>query len=160
MDNNELYHHGVKGQKWGIIRYKNKNTNTNSKRRKIGIKENGKLGFTEEKASKNAKIKFAIRTGIKAAYEVGSLALSVYLSKNPAVLVGMATKFIQNNPIVLEKVTLLASNSELISKGTEYVTNILTSNPELIKEGSKYATDILNNNPELVSEVAKASKNS
>ena len=153
-DENEIYHHGVKGQRWGVRRYQNVDGN----RKRIGIKENGKLGITTEKASKNAKIKFALRTGVKVAYGAGSLALSAYLSKNPAILIGVATKFIQNNPIILEKATALISNSELISKGAEYATNILKSNPELIKEGTKYATDILKNNPELVSEAYKIAK--
>lgn len=44
MDNYELYHHGVKGQKWGVIR---------EKKRATGIKRD-KSSYTKEARSKRA----------------------------------------------------------------------------------------------------------
>lgn len=43
MVNNELYHHGVKGQKWGVRRYQNKDgslTNAGKKRYDRDVREN------------------------------------------------------------------------------------------------------------------------
>ena len=39
MDNNELYHHGIKGMKWGVRRYQNADGSLTSKGKKRAIKD-------------------------------------------------------------------------------------------------------------------------
>lgn len=52
----ELYHHGIKGQRWGIRRYQNPDgTLTAVGKRRYGTVENFKQGITRKKASKNRK---------------------------------------------------------------------------------------------------------
>lgn len=67
--NNELYHHGIKGQKWGVRRYQNKDgtmTDAGKKKRKIGIDKHGRLSIVDSdyKADKKAKINFYTSLGM------------------------------------------------------------------------------------------------
>ena len=54
---NELYHHGVKGQKWGVRKQRDKNTT--SRRNKIGVLQPvyGGLIFATDKMSQDRRIK-------------------------------------------------------------------------------------------------------
>ena len=54
---NELYHHGVKGQKWGVRKQSNKNTT--SRRNKIGVLQPVYSGliYASDKMSPNELIK-------------------------------------------------------------------------------------------------------
>lgn len=58
MENNELCHHGVKGQKWGVRRFQNKNgslTNAGKKRRGIEKSENKLIKQERLKDSRNRR---------------------------------------------------------------------------------------------------------
>lgn len=58
MENNELCHHGVKGQKWGVRRFQNKNgslTNAGKKRREIEKSENKLIKQERLKDSRNRR---------------------------------------------------------------------------------------------------------
>ena len=75
---NELYHHGVKGMKWGVVR-KNKKKSSQKSKRHLGINEKGNISFIHDKTTNEAKIKFAAKTFMFAS----GMALSVYISKHP-----------------------------------------------------------------------------
>ena len=77
---NELYHHGIKGMKWGIRRYKNKNKNTTqTEKLHLGIDRYGNINLIRGKTTKEAKIAFAIKSSLF----VGSMALTSYVSTHP-----------------------------------------------------------------------------
>lgn len=75
MQNNYIYHHGVKGQQWGIRRFENKDGSlTDAGKKRYGIDENGKQSKEGKKLQKQeAKIqkkidnpgKEAMKTGLK-----------------------------------------------------------------------------------------------
>ena len=82
MDQNELYHHGIKGQKWGVRRYQNPDGSlTNAGKKKYGTKSNyekvlkakglkDKVKAQKEREKQNARTeaevaKYKRRAGIK-----------------------------------------------------------------------------------------------
>lgn len=86
----ELAHHGVKGQKWGVRRYQNKDGSLTpaGKKRRLGIDSKGNISFTREETTKKNVAKFVTKTAIFAA----GMSLSVYISKHPEIVANGARK--------------------------------------------------------------------
>ena len=92
---NELAHHGIKGMRWGVRRYQNKDgtltpegKRRNSeaddvkKKRHLGIDSKGNISFTRDETTKKNVTKFLAKTAIFTA----GMSLSVYISKHPEVI--------------------------------------------------------------------------
>ena len=80
---NELYHYGVKGQKWGVRRFQNKNKNTTqTEKLHLGIDKHGNINLIRGKTTKEAKIAFAIKSSLF----VGSMTLTAYVAKHPSAI--------------------------------------------------------------------------
>ena len=67
--NDELYHYGKVGMKWG------------HRKNKLGITNKGNIGFVNKTDKKNIK-KFVIKTSIF----VSAIALSIYIKNNPKIV--------------------------------------------------------------------------
>lgn len=68
--NDELYHHGIRGQKWGIRRWQNEDGSlTEAGRKRYGTVEN--LNAAREKRRKNLKTAGKVALGIGAAAAIG-----------------------------------------------------------------------------------------
>ena len=63
MEQDELYHYGIKGMKWGVRRFQNKGV-SRSKKRHIGLTDKGNIGLIEGKTTKKAKQNFAIKASL------------------------------------------------------------------------------------------------
>ena len=77
---NELYHHGVKGMKWGVR--KNEKKSSQKSKRHLGINEKGNISFIHDKTTNKAKIKFAAKTFVF----ISGMALSAYIFKHPELI--------------------------------------------------------------------------
>ena len=81
MTENELYHYGVKGMKWGI-RKKSTSVSKGAKKRHIGIDDKGNINLVDKPTSKSNIKKFAIKSGIA----IAGVSMSIYLSKHPEII--------------------------------------------------------------------------
>ena len=65
MNPNELYHHGVKGMKWGVRKSNvNKSAPNNTRKRHLGIDTHGNINITKEKTTKKNVAKFALKPAL------------------------------------------------------------------------------------------------
>ena len=88
--NNELYHHGVKGMKWGIRRYQNKDGSLTAEGEKRYYKEDGSLSRIGKKIEVS-NWKSSLKSGIKQnkedrkenrqKYKSGNISKSTYINK-------------------------------------------------------------------------------
>jgi uncharacterized protein (UPF0297 family) len=77
--NNELYHHGVKGQRWGIRRYQNPDgTLTAEGKKRYGTIENFNKAMKKKKIAKAVAITAGVTVAAAAAY----LAANKYITEN------------------------------------------------------------------------------
>lgn len=82
MTENELYHFGVKGMKWGVRKKTSTSVSKGAKKRHIGIDDKGNINLVDKPTSKSNIKKFAIKSGIA----IAGVSMSIYLSKHPEII--------------------------------------------------------------------------
>ena len=94
MSQNYLSHHGIKGQKWGVRRFQNRNGALTTKGKKrynetefeeklhLGLDKNGNINLIRGKTTKEAKIKFAVKSSIF----IAGMTVSLYVAKHPDIV--------------------------------------------------------------------------
>lgn len=83
MDNLELYHHGVKGMKWGVRKDRQSSrSRTNKNKRHIGIDDSGNVSLIDHPTTKKGVAKFVAKTSVLAL----TVGVSVYMAKHPEVV--------------------------------------------------------------------------
>ena len=87
---NELYHHGIKGMKWGVRRYQNKDGSLISKEKRynkteskeklhLGLDKHGNISLIRGKTTKEAKKAFAVRSSLF----IASMGITAYIATHP-----------------------------------------------------------------------------
>ena len=136
----ELYHHGIKGQKWGVRRFQNYDgTLIGSK------KKNKKLSEEERKKLKRKKI---IAGSVAAASAIAITAAAVYVAKN---------KYVRDNTDkTIEKMAMqriqTAANTDLSDNARIYVSNNKFDN---LKYEGMYGDQIRTMSPNLKNSIYK-----
>ena len=89
-----LAHHGIKGQKWGVRHFQNRNGTLTTKGKKryneteseeklhLGLDKNGNINLIRGKTTKEAKIKFAVKSSIF----IAGMTVSLYVAKHPDIV--------------------------------------------------------------------------
>ena len=91
MSHEYLAHHGIKGQKWGVRRFQNRNGALTTKGKKrynkteskeklhLGLDKNGNISLIRGKTTKEAKIAFAVRSSLF----IASMGITAYIATHP-----------------------------------------------------------------------------
>ena len=94
MSHEYLAHHGIKGQKWGVRRFQNRNGVLTTKGKKryneteseeklhLGLDKNGNINLIRGKTTKEAKIKFAVKSSIF----IAGMTVSLYVANHPDIV--------------------------------------------------------------------------
>ena len=119
--NGELYHYGVKGMKWGVRRYQNKDGSLTNAGKKRYSKESTSDVDTDDRDARRKKI--AKRVAIGAAVVGVTLAVAggIYLHKKNSYLSSINTKSIQRGKYTvdhLSKDTVIPKGSSIFRTST------------------------------------------
>lgn len=141
MEHNELMHYGVKGQKWGIRRYQNKDgTLTNAGKRRYSTLEKNGSEKQEEKAKKIDK-----KTWSSLSPEAKH---KVLLAVAGTMTVAAAAYYVHKNPEAIGKVIGKVKdvktsdlNKKAINKGKEYLKAFNEGVDNGIKNGLREGPD-------------------
>lgn len=151
MYDQELYHHGVKGMKWGIRRYQNKDGTLTSKGKKRYEKSNDNSNDEDEiKNNKSRKILTKRNIAIGATVVGASLAamgaMYVYKKTNPT----MHVKYMNFGEIV--DVNNLSSKDIIVKKGTKFHRVSSKSVEDYAEEGKRIYTSYLKSDARIYKE--------
>lgn len=151
MDNYELYHHGIKGQKWGVRRFQNKDgsltplgkkrSSSSEKKSSNGVGEKIKNSIANKQASRQKKKadeqakKEAIKEKNKSVNEMTDDELRDRTKRLEA----------ERNYLQVKK-QVQALEPQKVSKGQAFVKHVGNNilKPALTEAGKRYLTDYLN----------------
>jgi hypothetical protein len=122
----ELYHHGVKGQRWGVRRYQNPDGTLTDAGKARRNSENGTAKTADPEARK-ARVKKLVA----AAGAVTLAAAAAYVASNPKAREAVAKAVKSMGKVTSEKTTKLAK------KGKDYAKKAAKEAREGFKEGVK-----------------------
>ena len=151
MYDQELYHYGVKGMKWGIRRYQNKDGTLTSKGKKRYEKSNDNSNDEDEiKNNKSRKILTKRNIAIGATVVGASLAamgaMYVYKKTNPTIHV----KYMNFGEIV--DINNLSSKDIIVKKGTKFHRVSSKSVEDYAEEGKRIYTSYLKSDARIYKE--------
>lgn len=147
----ELYHYGVKGMKWGIRRYQNKDGTLTSKGKKRYEETNGKPNNKNEtEINKSRKILSKRNIAIGATVVGASLAaigaMYVYKKTNPT----MHVKYMKFGEIV--DINNLSSKDIIVKKGTKFHRVSSKSVEDYAEEGKRIYASYLKSDARIYKE--------
>lgn len=151
MYDQELYHYGVKGMKWGIRRYQNKDGTLTTKGKKRYEKSNDNSNDEDEiKNNKSRKILTKRNIAIGATVVGASLAamgaMYVYKKTNPT----MHVKYMNFGEIV--DINNLSSKDIIVKKGTKFHRVSSKSVEDYAEEGKRIYTSYLKSDARIYKE--------
>lgn len=151
MYDQELYHYGVKGMKWGIRRYQNKDGTLTSKGKKRYEKSNDNSNDKDEiKNNKSRKILTKRNIAIGATAVGASLAVMgamyVYKKSNPTIHV----KYMNFGEII--DINNLSSKDIVVKKGTKFHRVSSKSVEDYAEDGKRIYTSYLKSDARIYKE--------
>lgn len=151
MHDQELYHYGVKGMKWGIRRYQNKDGTLTSKGKKRYEKSNDNSNDEDEiKNNKSRKILTKRNIAIGATAVGASLAVMgamyVYKKSNPT----MHVKYMNFGEII--DINSLSSKDIVVKKGTKFHRVSSKSVEDYAEDGKRIYTSYLKSDARIYKE--------